>query len=393
MSAGEQQAASVKRGPDFIPFNQPSLTGRETAYVEQAVRDRRLAGGGRFTARCEAWLEDRTGCEKAFLATSCTSALEAAALLGGFGPGDEVVMPSFTYVSTANAFALRGATPVFVDIEPETLTIDPERVADAITPATKAIVAVHYAGVGCDMDPLRALADRHDLLLIEDAALGLLSSYRGRPLGGVGDMAAVSFHETKNLTCGEGGALLVNTPSLREQTEIVWAKGTDRGRFDRGEVDRYRWVGLGSSFGANEITAAFLWAQLEHADAITERRRAIWNRYQDAFADLEAEGRLRRPVVPASRTHNAHMYYLLLPDPNARTAFIGELAARQILAVFHYVPLHTAPGGRRFGRAHGDLVNTDELSARLVRLPLWTAMSEPDVERVVEAVREAVGAR
>lgn len=393
VAVGEQHAASPTSGAGFIPFSKPFLTGTETGYIEEVVRDRWLAGGGAFTTRCEGWLEDRTGCERAFLAKSCTSALEAAALLAGLGPGDEVVMPSFTYVSTANAFALRGATPVFVDIEPETLTLDLECVSDAITPATKAIVAVHYAGVGCEMDPLRALADRHGLLLIEDAALGLLSSYHGRPLGGMGDLATLSFHETKNLTSGEGGALLVNNPALREQAEIVWQKGTDRCRFDRGEIDEYQWVGLGSSFGANEITAAFLWAQIEHADAITERRRAIWSRYHDAFAGLEAEGLLRRPIVPASRTHNAHMYYLLVPDREARTAFIDELAARQILAVFHYVPLHTSPAGQRFGRAHGELINTDDLSARLVRLPLWTAMGESEVDRVIEAVCEVVGVR
>jgi dTDP-4-amino-4,6-dideoxygalactose transaminase len=388
-----QPPSLVDRGSDFIPFNRPFLTGGETANIEQAIEGRRLSAGGPFTGRCERWLEDGTGCERAFLAKSCTSALEAAALLAGLGPGDEVVMPSYTYVSTANAFALRGATPVFVDIEPETLTIDPARAAEAITPATRAIVAVHYAGVGCEMDALRALADRHDLLLIEDAALGLMSSYRDRPLGGIGDMATVSFHETKNLTSGEGGALLVNSPELRDRAEIAWEKGTDRVRFDRGEVERYRWVDLGSSFGANEITAAFLWAQLENADEITARRRVIWDRYHEAFADLEAAGRLRRPVVPADRTHNAHMYYLLLPDPEARAPFIDELAARGILAVFHYVPLHAAPAGRRFGRQHGELVNTDQLSARLVRLPLWTAMGESEVGRVIEAVRGAVGAR
>jgi dTDP-4-amino-4,6-dideoxygalactose transaminase len=388
-----QPPSLVDRGSGFIPFNRPFLTGGETANIEQAIEGRRLSAGGPFTGRCERWLEDGTGCERAFLAKSCTSALEAAALLAGLGPGDEVVMPSYTYVSTANAFALRGATPVFVDIEPETLTIDPERAAEAITPATRAIVAVHYAGVGCEMDALRALADRHDLLLIEDAALGLMSSYRDRPLGGIGDMATVSFHETKNLTSGEGGALLVNSSDLRDRAEIAWEKGTDRVRFDRGEVDRYRWVDLGSSFGANEITAAFLWAQLEHADEITARRRVIWDRYHEAFADLEAAGRLRRPIVPADRTHNAHMYHLLLPGPEARSPFIDELAARGILAVFHYVPLHAAPAGRRLGRPHGELVNTDQLSARLVRLPLWTAMDESEVGRVIEAVRGAVGAR
>lgn len=378
------------RGPDFIPFNRPHLVGTETSYIEQAVAEGWLASGGVFTRRCERWLEQRTGCEQAFLTHSCTAALEAAALLAGVGPGDEVVMPSFTFVTTAAAFALRGATPVFVDIEPTTLTLDPERAAAALTPATKAIVPVHYAGVACEMDALRALAERHGLLVIEDAAQGLLSAYRGRPLGAIGQLGAISFHETKNVTCGEGGALLVGDPALRERAEVVWEKGTDRRRFERGEAARYTWVELGSSFGVGEVTAAFLWAQLERADQITERRRSIWDRYHEAFADLEAGGRARRPVVPAGRTHNAHMYYLLLPDPRSRDRLIERLAARDILAVFHYVPLHSSPAGRAHGRAHGDLTHTDELSSRLVRLPLWAAMDDRAVERVIEAVRDAL---
>jgi dTDP-4-amino-4,6-dideoxygalactose transaminase len=379
--------------PEFIPLNRPFLVGTEASYIEEAVRGGWLAAGGAFTARCEEWLERRTGCHKAFLTNSCTAALEAAALVSGLGPGDEVIMPSFTFASTATAFALRGATPVFVDIEPETLTIDPERAADAVTPATRAIVPVHYAGVGCEMDELGSLAEEHGLLVIEDAAQGLLSTYRGRPLGGIGGLGAISFHETKNVTSGEGGALLVNLPELLDPTEIVWEKGTDRRRFDRGEVDAYRWIGLGSSFGASEVTAAFLWAQLEEADRITERRRTIWDRYHEAFADLEAEGRVRRPAVPPGRTHNAHMYYLLQPNRESRTTFIEELARRRILAVFHYVPLHSAPAGQLLGRAHGELRHTDDLSSRLVRLPLWTGMDEDMIERVVEAVREVVRAR
>ena len=376
-----------------VPFNRPYLTGREMGHVERAISSRRLASRGEFTGRCERWLEDRVGCGRAYLAKSGTSALEAAALLAGVGPGDEVVMPSFTYVTTATAFALRGATPVFVDIEPLTLTIDPERAAAAITPATKAIVAVHYAGVGCDMDAMRALADEHGLILIEDAALALLSTFRDQPIGGLGDLAAVSFHETKNLTSGEGGALLVNDRDLRERAEIVWEKGTDRTAFDRGAVDKYQWVGLGSAFGANEVTAAFLWGQLECADEITERRRLIWDAYHEAFADLERDGLLRRPVVPSDRTHNAHLYYLLLPESQPRAGFIDALAARGVHAVFHYVPLHSAPAGLEFGRAQGELDHTDRLSAQLVRLPLWTGMGPVETDRVIEAVREAVGSR
>lgn len=378
---------------DPIPFNRPYLTGREMGHVERAISSRRLSSRGEFTGRCERWLEDRVGCGRAYLAKSGTSALEAAALLSGVGPGDEVVMPSFTYVTTASAFALRGATPVFVDIEPITLTMDPERAAAAITPATRAIVGVHYAGIGCDMDAMRALADAHGLMLIEDAALGLLSTYREQPIGSLGDLAAVSFHETKNLTSGEGGALLLNDDGLRDRSEIVWEKGTDRSEFERGAVDRYQWVGLGSSFGANEITAAFLWGQLECADEITERRRLIWDGYHEAFADLEDEGKLRRPVVPGDRSHNSHLYYLLLPEAHRRASFIDSLGAQGVHAVFHYVPLHSAPAGLEFGRADGDLRHTDRLSARLVRLPLWAGMGPAETDRVIEAVREAVGSR
>lgn len=390
--AGKAQGPPAPaRGPDFIPFNKPHLVGTETTYIEQAVGEGWLASGGGFTQRCESWLRERTGCEQALLTHSCTAALEAAALLCEIGPGDEVVMPSFTFVTTASAFALRGARPVFVDIEPGTLTIDPERAAAAITPATRAIVPVHYAGVACDMDAIGTLSERHGLRVIEDAAQGLMASHKGKALGSIGSLGAISFHETKNVTCGEGGALLVNDPALRERAEILWDKGTDRRRFDRGEVDRYSWVGLGSSFGVSEVTAAFLWAQLERAEEITSRRRAIWARYHEAFAPLEEAGIARRPIVPAGREHNAHMYYLLLADRGARDGLISGLAARDILAVFHYVPLHSSPAGQAYGRVHGELTNTDELSSRLVRLPLWAAMDERSPERVIEAVLELLG--
>lgn len=388
MSA-ERRGRASGPGPE-IPFNRPFLAGTETRHIEDAVRSGWLASGGEYTERCEAWLEERTGAGAAYLTHTGTAALEAAALIAGFGPDDEVIMPSFTFPTTASAVALRGATPVFVDVEPDALTIDPECAAAAIGPRTKAIVAVHYAGVAAEMDALRGLADEHGLLLIEDAAQGLLSSVRGRPLGGLGDLGAISFHETKNVTCGEGGALLVNDPGLRERAEIVCEKGTDRRKFERGEVERYTWVDLGSSFRAGEVAAAFLWAQLEEADAITARRRRIWDRYHDAFAGLEAEGRLRRPIVPDGRVHNAHMYHLLLPGPAVRGELIEALGARGILAVFHYVPLHSSPAGRRYGRADGELTRTDDLSARLVRLPLWTAMSDDEVDRVIAAVGEAL---
>ena len=380
-------------GADPIPFNRPFLVGTETSYIEEAVRAGWLSAGGAFTSRCEDWLRQKTGCDQVLLAHSGTAALEAAALLIGVGPGDEVIMPSFTYVTTASAFALRGATPVFVDIDPETLTIDPERVAEAITPSTRAIVAVHYAGVACEMDALLDLAAQHDLIVIEDAAQGLMSTYEGRALGSMGQLGVLSFHETKNVTCGEGGALLVNEADMRERAEVIWEKGTDRRKFNRGQVDRYTWVGLGSSFGAGEVTAAFLWGQLERARQITGARMRIWQRYHDAFADLEAEGLVHRPVVPPDRVHNAHMYYLLLPDGELRAEFIEEMRRRDILTVFHYVPLHSSPAGLRLGRAHDLLAHTDDISARLVRLPLWVGLQEGDVTRVIESTRAALTVR
>ncbi|MDX6581332.1 MAG: dTDP-4-amino-4,6-dideoxygalactose transaminase [Solirubrobacterales bacterium] len=377
---------------DQIPFNRPYLVGTETGYIEQAVAEGWLSAGGSFSDRCESWLAEATGSDRALLTHSCTAALEAAALLGGFGPGDEVIMPSFTFVSTASAFALRGATPVFVDIEPETLNVDPRLVEAAITPATRAIAVVHYAGVGCRIEELAALADEHGLTLIEDAAQGLMASRNGRALGTAGKLGALSFHETKNVTCGEGGALLINDPELIERAEILWDKGTNRRQFERGEVDRYTWVELGSSLGAGAVTAAFLWAQLECAEEITSQRLEVWDRYHEAFEDLERSGRLRRPVIPAGCEHNGHMYYLLLPDNAGRTEFIAEMRRDGILAVFHYVPLHSSPAGLALGRADGELAITDELSGRLVRLPLWAGMPDGDVDRVIETARRAVSA-
>jgi dTDP-4-amino-4,6-dideoxygalactose transaminase len=377
---------------DQIPFNRPYLVGTETGYIEQAVAEGWLSAGGSFSARCERWLAETTGAERALLTHSCTAALEAAALLGGFGPGDEVIVPSFTFVSTAAAFALRGATPVFVDIEPETLNLDPALVEAALTPATRGIAAVHYAGVGCRMDQLCVLASNHGLALIEDAAQGLMASRDGRALGSFGDLGALSFHETKNVTCGEGGALLINDPELVERAEIIWDKGTNRRRFERGEVDRYTWVDLGSSLGAGAVTAAFLWAQLERAEEITARRLEVWDRYHEAFEDLEAAGRLRRPVIPAGCRHNGHMYYLLLPDARGRDEFIAEMRREGILAVFHYVPLHSSPAGAALGRAAGGLEVTDDVSARLVRLPLWAGMPDADTDRVIATARRAVSA-
>ncbi len=339
----------------MIPFNKPFMTGRELAYIAQAHANGHLAGNGAFSKRCSAWLEDRIGSQKALLTHSCTAALEMAAILSGVGPGDEVIMPSFTFVSTANAFVLRGAIPVFVDIEPDTLNIDATKIEAAITPRTKAIVPVHYAGVGCDMDAIMDIAARHDLVVIEDAAQGLLADYRGRPLGGIGHMAALSFHETKNIISGEGGALLVNDPRFVERAEIVWEKGTNRSQFFRGQVDKYTWVDLGSSYLPGEIIAAFLWAQMEESSSITSRRMAIWDTYHEAFAELERAGHVRRPIVPPDRSHNAHMYYLLLPDLARRTAFIDRLKANDDPVG---VPLHPAALvavraiGRPFPRRH-----------------------------------------
>jgi dTDP-4-amino-4,6-dideoxygalactose transaminase len=374
-----------------IPFNRPHLTGNELDYIARAHANGHLAGNGQFSKQCAAWLEDRVGSPKALLTHSCTAALEMSAILAGVGPGDEVIMPSYTFVSTANAFVLRGATPVFIDIRPDTLNLDESLIEEAITPRTRAIVAVHYAGVGCEMDRILEIARANGLLVIEDAAQGMMADYRGRPLGSIGELAAVSFHETKNLISGEGGALLVNDRGFAERAEIVWEKGTNRSQFFRGEVDKYTWVDIGSSYLPGEIVAAFLLAQMEQADPITQRRLAIWARYHDAFADLEAAGQVRRPIVPEHCRHNAHMYYLLFPDGAARAAFISRLAERGIHAVFHYVPLHSSPYGRDIGRAVGDLRHTDALSGRLVRLPLWLGLEE-HLDRIVDEVIAAAAA-
>lgn len=373
-----------------VDFNKPYMTGKELYYIADAHFGRKLAGDGPYTRRCHAWLEERLACRKALLTHSCTAALEMFALLLGIEPGDEIIMPSYTFVSTANAFVLRGGTPVFVDIREDTLNIDERLVEEAITPRTKAIVAVHYAGVGCEMDTLGAIAARHGLALLEDAAQALQSTYKGRPLGSIGDLGALSFHETKNVICGEGGALLVNSPRFVQGAEIIREKGTDRSRFFRGEVDKYTWQTAGSSYLPGEVTAAFLWAQLEEADSINARRREAWDRYHALLAPLEARGLLRRPVIPAGCEHNAHMYYVLLAPGIARQTVLDHLKQNGIYAVFHYVPLHSSPAGKRFGRAHGDLAKTDDLSERLIRLPLWVGLSEADQTLVVQTLREAL---
>lgn len=371
-----------------IPFNKPYMTGKELWYISQAHASGHLAGDGQFTRKCSAWLEQRIGCQKALLTHSCTAALEMAAILADVQPGDEVIMPSYTFVSTANAFALRGATPVFVDIRPDTLNIDEARIEEAITPRTKAIVPVHYAGVGCEMDAIMDIARRHDLLVIEDAAQGIMSSYKCRPLGSIGHMAALSFHETKNIISGEGGALLINDRRFAERAEIIREKGTNRSQFFRGEVDKYTWVDIGSSYLPGEIVAAFLWAQMEEADVITKRRLDLWADYHRWFADLEKTGKVRRPIVPRECVHNAHMYYLLLPGLLQRTAFIERLKSRDINSVFHYIPLHSSPQGRSIGRAVGEMTNTGDAGDRLVRLPLWLGLEG----RLADVIAEVVAA-
>jgi dTDP-4-amino-4,6-dideoxygalactose transaminase len=372
-----------------IPFNRPMRTGGEAARLEQALDRGWTGGNGPTSAHCQALLRELTGTDVVLLTHSCTGALEMCALLAELGPGDEVIMPSFTFASTANAFVLRGATPVFVDVEADTLNIDPQRVADAITPRTRVIVAVHYGGIGCDMRTLGALARDHDLLLVEDAAQGVGATLDGRALGAIGDLGTLSFHETKNISCGEGGALLVNAERLAGRAEILQEKGTDRQRFARGEVDHYTWVDVGSSFILSDLAAALLSEQLERVAQITAARLAIWEAYHAAFEPLERAGALRRPVVPAGAAHNAHLYRLMLPDRAARDAVIGALAADGISAYFHYVPLHSAPAGRRFGRAHGPMDVTDAAAQTLVRMPLWVGLSDDDVARVVQGVAAA----
>jgi dTDP-4-amino-4,6-dideoxygalactose transaminase len=374
---------------DGIPFNRPYMTGRELEYIAEAHAKGHLSGDGLFTKRCHAWLEQTTGTRRALLTHSCTAALEMSALLLDLEHGDEVIMPSITFVSTANAFVLRGAVPVFVDIRPDTLNLDEALIEAAITPRTRAICVVHYAGVACEMDPILDIAARHGLAVVEDAAQGVLSSYKGRPLGSIGALGALSFHETKNVISGEGGALLVNDPALVERAEIIREKGTNRSKFFRGQVDKYTWVDVGSSYLPSEILAAFLSAQLDEADAISQRRIDLWNRYHAWAAKHEAAGRLRRPVVPDHCVHNAHMYYLLLRDLEDRTAFIARLKQAGVGAVFHYVPLHSSPAGMRYGRAAGALPVTDSTTDRLVRMPLWVGL-EDRLDHVLEAADAAL---
>ena len=377
-------------GDDHIPFNRPYLTGEEQRFIADAASAGHLSAGGTYTQRCEAALEHRLGASRVLLMPSGTAALEAAALLSGVEAGDEVIMPSFTFASTANAFALRGAVPVFVDVRRDTLNIDEALVEAALTTRTRAIVPVHYAGVGCEMAAISAVAARHGLIVVEDAAHAVMANYQGRPLGTFGELGALSFHETKNLTCGEGGALIINDRALIERAEMIRDKGTDRAAFARGDIAYYSWVGVGSSFGLSDLNAAFLWAQIRAADAITCARLEVWNRYHGAFAEIEDRGLARRPVVPPSCRHNGNMYYLLLEDRGKRDALIALLGERGINAVFHYVPLHSSQAGRAFGRASGDLPVTDAASERIVRLPIWAGMTADTADRVIAGVTEVL---
>lgn len=372
----------------MISFNIPPFAGKELEYIKEAVMSAKICGDGAFTKKCNKWIEDRTCIRKALLTTSCTTATEMAAILAGIGPEDEVIMPSYTFVSTANAFVLRGAKVVFVDIRPDTMNIDEKLIESAVTEKTKAIVPVHYAGVGCEMDTIMDIAERHGLMVIEDAAQGVMASYKGRALGTIGDMGVYSFHETKNYSMGEGGAILLRDEEYCEKAEIIREKGTDRSKFLRGQVDKYSWVSAGSSYLPSDLNAAYLWAELEIADKINDDRLSSWNRYKEGLADLEKKGYLELPCVPEECKHNAHMFYIKVDDIEKRDALIRFLKEHGVQAVFHYVPLHSAPAGKVFGRMAGEDRYTTKESSRLLRLPMYYGLTEEDTDTVISAVKE-----
>lgn len=375
----------------MIDFNRPPYTGRELEYIRQAVEANKICGDGAFTKRCSAWMKENLGTKYALLTTSCTHALEMAAYLSDIQPGDEVIMPSYTFVSTADAFVLRGARIVFVDIRPDTMNIDETLIESAITEKTRAIVPVHYAGVACEMDTILALADKYHLKVVEDAAQGVHAYYKGRALGTLGDFGCFSFHETKNVSCGEGGALLIAHEKDIENAEIFREKGTDRSKYFRGQVDKYRWQNYGSSYLPSELNAAYLYAQLEQADQITAARLSIWNQYREELSCLEQAGLIEFPFVPEHCKHNGHMFYIKTKDMAERTALIDFLKKNDILAVFHYVPLHSAPAGLKFGRFHGEDRYTTKESERLLRLPLYYGLSEDQVSYISGKVKEFYG--
>lgn len=372
----------------MINFNVPPFTGKEMDYIRQAVENQKICGDGEFTGKCSRWIEEKTGTKKALLTTSCTHATELAALLSDVKDGDEIIMPSYTFVSTADAFVLRGATPVFVDIRPDTMNINEGLIEAAITDKTRAIVPVHYAGVACEMDKIMELAQKYKLTVIEDAAQGIMSTYKGKALGAIGDFGCFSFHETKNYSMGEGGALLIQDESYIEAAEIIREKGTNRSKYFRGQVDKYTWINYGSSYLPSDMNAAYLWAQLEQADRINEFRLARWNQYREGLAPLAEEGLMGLPVIPEGCVHNAHMFYIKTKDIEERTAFIDYMKQNGIWAVFHYIPLHTAPAGQKFGRFHGEDRYTTRESERLVRLPLYYGLQEEQVEYIIGKVKE-----
>ncbi|HDL01933.1 MAG TPA: dTDP-4-amino-4,6-dideoxygalactose transaminase [candidate division Zixibacteria bacterium] len=369
-----------------IPFNKPYTTGMELNYIAEAIRNGHLSSDGPFTKRCQEWLESRTGSRQVLLTNSCTAALEMAALLINVEPGDEIIMPSYTFVSTVNAFVLRGGVPVFVDIRPDTLNLDEKKIESAIGSKTKAIVPVHYAAVSCDMDAVMEISKDYSLFVVEDAAHGTLASYKGRELGSFGHMAALSFHETKNVISGEGGALLINDTQYSSRAEIFRDKGTNRCSFNRGEVDKYTWVDVGSSYSPSDLSAAFLWAQLQDAEVITKKRLSIWDRYHAAFIDLEQKYGVRRPIVPNECVHNGHMYYLLMNDSEVQKRVLAVLDNLGINAVFHYIPLHLSEAGRKYATVSGRLSVTEDIYERIVRLPLWAGMNNEEVSTVIESV-------
>ena len=371
----------------FIPFNKPPYIGKESEYVLDAVNKGHISGDGEYTKKCAKKLEELSGTKKALLTTSCTHATEMAALLSDIKPGDEVIMPSYTFVSTADAFVLRGAIPVFVDIRPDTMNIDEILIEDAITSKTKAIVPVHYAGVGCEMDTIMDIARRHNLTVIEDAAQAIASTYKGKALGTFGDFGCYSFHETKNISMGEGGALLIQNEDMIEPAEIIREKGTNRAKFFRGQIDKYTWVNYGSSYLPSDMNAAYLWAQLENIDIIQKKRLSVWNRYREGLSELEKKEYIEFGVIPDECTNNAHMFYIKVSDLETRTELISYLKEKGIMAVFHYVPLHSAPAGRKFGRFNGEDRYTTKESERLIRLPLFYSITDEEVEYIVENLK------
>ena len=375
----------------MISFNVPPTVGTELDYMRQAIENRKVCGDGAFTKKCHAWLEERFGAQKVLLTTSGTSALEMAALLCGLAPGDEVILPSYTFSSTATAFVLAGAKLVFADIRPDTMNLDETKLEAAVTDKTKVICVMHYAGVACEMDTILAIARRHGLLVVEDAAQGVMSAYKGRALGTLGDFGCYSFHETKNYSMGEGGALVINNAAFNEPAEILREKGTNRSKFLRGQVDKYTWISYGSSYLPSDLNAAFLWAQLERADEINQNRLASWRRYWDALSPLAAEGLLELPGVPADCVHNAHMFYIKLRDLEERTALTEHLRNNGVLACFHYIPLHSAPAGRKYGRFAGEDVYTTKESERLLRLPMYYSLDPADQDVVVAGIRGFFG--